>query len=92
LSKGLLAGEENPERCYLQDGSHYEEREIELRLGTKATALDLGSRQVNLSNGETLVSNVRFRIGKTVPHYNRRVFAVWSNSNRLTKRESLMYV
>ncbi len=54
LSKGLLAGEENPERCYLQDRSHYEERDIELRLGTQATALDLEKRRLHLSNGETL--------------------------------------
>ena len=54
LSKGLLAGEGAPEQCYLQDRVHYRKRDIELRLGTKATVLDLESRQVHLSNGETL--------------------------------------
>jgi 3-phenylpropionate/trans-cinnamate dioxygenase ferredoxin reductase component len=52
LSKSLLRGElEQP----LQPGSFYREQDIELRTGTRVTAIGRSAREARLSNGETLV-------------------------------------
>ena len=54
LSKDLLAGDGGPEQTYLHEPSFYRERDIELRLGVRALALDTGSRRLTLSDGETI--------------------------------------
>jgi NADPH-dependent 2,4-dienoyl-CoA reductase/sulfur reductase-like enzyme len=53
LSKEFLRGELEVERLALRK-KPYEDLEIELRLGEKATALDLDAREVTLSSGERL--------------------------------------
>jgi len=50
LSKELLAGEHEPERCALPS----ERVDVTWRLGTPATGLDLGRREVVLGDGERL--------------------------------------
>lgn len=55
LSKQLLAGDDGPERTYLHGWAFYREHDIDLRLGTRAVALDREARSVRLSGGDTLV-------------------------------------
>jgi 3-phenylpropionate/trans-cinnamate dioxygenase ferredoxin reductase subunit len=54
LSKDVLRSEAEPDSVFLRDTSWYEEHDVELRLGTKATALDVASKQLTLSDGDTL--------------------------------------
>ena len=54
LSKQVLAGDWEPERVALTDAGELEEDGIEVRLGVRATALDLSSRELTLHNGETV--------------------------------------
>lgn len=48
LSKELLAGAQEPEHCALP----FAQVDVEWRLGTRATGLDLGRREVVLADGE----------------------------------------
>ena len=54
LSKDFLRGESEEDVLGLEDGSFYRHHDIEVRLGTRAQALDTGRRVVTLSEGETL--------------------------------------
>ena len=54
LSKQVLAGDWEPERASLTDAEELDEDDIEVRLGLRATALDLGARQLTVHTGETL--------------------------------------
>jgi 3-phenylpropionate/trans-cinnamate dioxygenase ferredoxin reductase component len=54
LSKEYLRGEQSLDSLFLQSSSWYETNRVELRLGTRATAVDSGSRAVELSDGERL--------------------------------------
>ena len=53
LSKQLLAGEWEPQELALRRAP-YDELDVELRLGVRATALDAAARVVTLEGGETL--------------------------------------
>jgi NADPH-dependent 2,4-dienoyl-CoA reductase/sulfur reductase-like enzyme len=53
LSKQLLAGEWEPQELALRRAP-YDELEIELRLGVRATALDAGAKVVTFDDGEDL--------------------------------------
>jgi NADPH-dependent 2,4-dienoyl-CoA reductase/sulfur reductase-like enzyme len=52
LSKQVLAGDWDPGQASLADDSELDKLELELRLGTRATDLDLPSRTVTLHGGE----------------------------------------
>ena len=54
LSKDYLAGTAPEEWIPLRPPEFYSENEIELRLGSTATAIDLAGRRVMLGSGETL--------------------------------------
>ena len=54
LSKQVLAGTWEPEKTVLRPDSAYAEHDIELRLGSAATGLDLARRTVALSSGEEI--------------------------------------
>ncbi|HKE43291.1 MAG TPA: FAD-dependent oxidoreductase [Steroidobacteraceae bacterium] len=54
LSKKLLAGELPFERSLLKAASYYEQARIELKLGTRVTAIACDQHQATLSTGETL--------------------------------------
>jgi nitrite reductase/ring-hydroxylating ferredoxin subunit/thioredoxin reductase len=54
LSKDYLAGTAPEEWIPLRPPEFYSENEIELRLGSTATAIDLAARRVMLGSGETL--------------------------------------
>ena len=54
LSKQVLAGDWEAERAALTDSGELEEHGIEVRLGLRATALDLASRKLTLHTGETV--------------------------------------
>ncbi|MCZ6531238.1 MAG: FAD-dependent oxidoreductase [Chloroflexi bacterium] len=54
LSKQVLAGAQSPESTFLRPAEFYHEQAIELRLGTRAVAIDHGARRVGLSDGEPL--------------------------------------
>jgi NADPH-dependent 2,4-dienoyl-CoA reductase/sulfur reductase-like enzyme len=53
LSKQLLAGEWQPQEIALRRAP-YDELDVELRLGVRATALDAGERVLTFDGGETL--------------------------------------
>lgn len=52
LSKGLMRGEIDPEEIYLRPAAYYDEQQITLRLGTRATALRPRERVIQLDNDE----------------------------------------
>lgn len=54
LSKEYLRGEEERERIFLRSPDYYDEQEIELRLGERATRLHTREREVELEGGERL--------------------------------------
>jgi 3-phenylpropionate/trans-cinnamate dioxygenase ferredoxin reductase subunit len=54
LSKELLKGEKPREKAYVHDEGWYAEHDVELRLGTSATALDRDGKVVALSDGDHL--------------------------------------
>ena len=54
LSKQVLAGEWEPDRAALTDAEELDAAGIEVRLGLRATALDLTSRELTVHTGETV--------------------------------------
>jgi NADPH-dependent 2,4-dienoyl-CoA reductase/sulfur reductase-like enzyme len=54
LSKDFLRGESQEDALPLEDGDFYRHHAIEVRLGTRAQALDTVGRVVTLSDGRTL--------------------------------------
>jgi NADPH-dependent 2,4-dienoyl-CoA reductase/sulfur reductase-like enzyme/nitrite reductase/ring-hydroxylating ferredoxin subunit len=54
LSKDYLAGTAPEDWLPLRSGKFYTDRKIELRLGTTATAIDVGARRVTLADGGAL--------------------------------------
>lgn len=52
LSKSFLAGKVERDRLLLKPLQAYESREIELRLGTRVDAIDVGGRKLTLSDGD----------------------------------------
>jgi 3-phenylpropionate/trans-cinnamate dioxygenase ferredoxin reductase subunit len=54
LSKKVLTGEAELQSTLLSDAAAYAAQEIEFFLGVGATAIDRHSRQIRLTNGETL--------------------------------------
>jgi NADPH-dependent 2,4-dienoyl-CoA reductase/sulfur reductase-like enzyme len=54
LSKDFLRGESEEDALPLEDENFYRHHDIEVRLGTRAEALDTGHRVITLSDGETL--------------------------------------
>jgi 3-phenylpropionate/trans-cinnamate dioxygenase ferredoxin reductase subunit len=54
LSKELLRGESSPEQALVHGPQFYEDHAIELRLGRRATRLDLVEHTVHLDDGEPL--------------------------------------
>ena len=54
LSKEYFAREKTFERLYIRPPSFWEEKNVELVLGTEVTVIDPEARRVTLSNGDTL--------------------------------------
>ncbi len=54
LSKGYLTGKVPPERLALRPPSFYDNIDVELRLGTPVTSIDVDARSVRLGSGERL--------------------------------------
>ncbi|MCW2598400.1 MAG: FAD-dependent pyridine nucleotide-disulfide oxidoreductase [Frankiales bacterium] len=54
LSKDYLAGTSEKDKVYVHAASWYAEHEVELRLDTRATALDTAGHTVSLQGGESL--------------------------------------
>jgi 3-phenylpropionate/trans-cinnamate dioxygenase ferredoxin reductase component len=54
LSKDRLRGEGEPDAIFVHPEDFYDARSIELRTGTRAARLDLGSSEVELSDGERI--------------------------------------
>ncbi|TCM43391.1 NAD(P)/FAD-dependent oxidoreductase [Kribbella sp. VKM Ac-2568] len=51
LSKGVLLGKDQPEVAQLHDRAWYDDNNVDLRLGSKVTAIDTGARKVTLADG-----------------------------------------
>jgi 3-phenylpropionate/trans-cinnamate dioxygenase ferredoxin reductase subunit len=54
LSKGYLLGNDDRDKAFVHPEPWYGEHDIELRLGTRVTALDPGAHEVELDGGERL--------------------------------------
>ena len=54
LSKEILLGKADREKAYVHPETWYVEHQVELRLGTEATAIDREGRAVALSDGDNL--------------------------------------
>ena len=54
LSKGYLLGNDDRDTAFVHPAPWYGEHDIELRLGTRVTALDPGAHEVELDGGERL--------------------------------------
>lgn len=54
LSKQYLRGEPGGHKLFLEDQDYYDQHDIELRLGSRVTALDIPSREVVLASDERL--------------------------------------
>lgn len=54
LSKGVLLGNDEESSAYVHDREWYDSNRVELKLGTRATGLDVAARQVELEGGATL--------------------------------------
>ncbi len=54
LSKGYLLGKDGRDSIFVHEEGWYAEHDVELRLGTTATAIDRAARQVTLAGGETI--------------------------------------
>lgn len=71
LSKKFLAGEMAEDRLLFRHQSFYDEHQIDLKLGIRATALDALQRRATLSNGEEIV-------------YDRALLCLGATSRHLT--------
>jgi len=58
LSKAWLKGEADADALTLKPESFYAEHDIDLRMGVKATAIDLAARTVTLEGGDTLAYDI----------------------------------
>jgi 3-phenylpropionate/trans-cinnamate dioxygenase ferredoxin reductase subunit len=54
LSKDYLRGESERDAAYVHEAGYYEQQNIELRLGTRAVALDASKHEVAIEGGERL--------------------------------------
>jgi 3-phenylpropionate/trans-cinnamate dioxygenase ferredoxin reductase subunit len=54
LSKAVLKGEDEPETAFTHDRDWYDEQNVELRLGTPATALDTEQHLLTLEGGDVV--------------------------------------
>jgi 3-phenylpropionate/trans-cinnamate dioxygenase ferredoxin reductase component len=54
LSKEYLRGEAGRDKVYVHEEGYYEQHDVELRAGRRATALDASAREVELDDGERL--------------------------------------
>jgi 3-phenylpropionate/trans-cinnamate dioxygenase ferredoxin reductase component len=54
LSKDYVRGEAGREKLYVHDDGFYDEHDIELRLGRRATELDTKARELTLDDGDRL--------------------------------------
>src|SRR5689334_9904179 len=54
LSKELLVGKKTVEQTYIQPAGYWAEHGIDLRLGTRAVALDRAAKRVTLADGTAL--------------------------------------
>ncbi len=71
LSKKYLSGELPAERLALKPATFFETHQIDLRLGVRATGLDLAAHQLELSDGQSVV-------------YSKLLLATGSTPRRLT--------
>jgi 3-phenylpropionate/trans-cinnamate dioxygenase ferredoxin reductase subunit len=54
LSKGLLAGNQDAESCWIRPADHYAGAGIELRLHRGVETIDRANKELHLSDGETI--------------------------------------
>jgi len=54
LSKAYLQGEQTLDRVLIRPQKFYDDKNITLKLGVRATAIDKDAKQVTLDNGETI--------------------------------------
>lgn len=65
LSKGLLLGSDEPDSVFVHDRAWYDEHQVTLRLGTRATGLDRDRKQVLLGSEELPYDRLILTTGST---------------------------
>ncbi len=65
LSKGLLLGTDAPESVFVHDRAWYDGQRVELRLGTRVTAIDRTRRRVLFDGGELPYDRLILTTGST---------------------------
>lgn len=71
LSKGYLLGKDERDSVHVHDAGWYTEHEIDLRLGTRVSAVDRDTREVVLAGGERLrYDKLLLATGSTVRRLN----------------------
>jgi 3-phenylpropionate/trans-cinnamate dioxygenase ferredoxin reductase subunit len=78
LSKKYLAGEMAADRLLFRHQTFYDDHRVELKLGLRATRLDVGARNVFLANGEQLA-------------YDRLLLCLGAASRQLTCPGAALY-
>lgn len=68
LSKGVLLGNDPPESVFVHKQDWYAEHDVELVLGSRATALDLSARKVSVGNREIGYDRLLLATGSTPRH------------------------
>ncbi|WP_408897376.1 NAD(P)/FAD-dependent oxidoreductase [Nocardioides sp. R1-1] len=68
LSKGLLLGSATPDDALVHPREWYDEHDVDLRVGTAATALDLARRRVVLGGGELSYDRLLLATGAAPRH------------------------
>ena len=85
LSKEYLSGERTEDQIYLRPPEYYAEQGIELRLGVRATGLDLPSRTLQLGDGQQLAYDKLLIATGASP---RRPRACWAPGSRTRRSPS----
>lgn len=65
LSKGLLLGSDEPDSVFVHDRTWYDEHQVTLRLGTRATGLDRDRKQVLLGSEQLPYDRLILTTGST---------------------------
>lgn len=68
LSKGVLLGNDPPESVFVHQQDWYREHDVELVLGSPATALDPGARKVSVGNREIGYDRLLLATGSVPRH------------------------
>lgn len=65
LSKGVLLGKKEPESAFVHDAAWYDDQQVDVRLGTPVTAIDLDRGHVTVGDAEVAYDRLLLATGAT---------------------------